>query len=287
MRSLSNAKIADWIRRRPALKSAVKFFYKFIMFPFTRNGIGVNIGGAGVYRIDCAFALSRYEYFGERHNAGFGRWIECCKDARQVFDIGAHIGLYTLPASGVIAEKGMVYAFEPSKVNGSYIRRHLKYNHITNVVVLPYLVGEEMKRERIFYENTRVDATNSLNPKKDVKRYKKVCREQITLDNFIRERNIKPEVIKIDVEGAEYNVLKGAAEVVRACSPIIFLSVHPRQLLLFRSSVDALEKIISDLGYRMQDCGGNKVNEIEFGEYVLLPARVSNIKEWRRCHLKR
>jgi FkbM family methyltransferase len=270
--SLRKTKIAGLIRRNLLMKSAVKAVYKFIMFPFTRRGVDVDIGGAGPCKLDYNFALRGYEDFGDRHNIGFRKWVEYCKDKTVIFDIGAHIGLYTIPASKVIAPDGIVYAFEPSEANGRYLRRHLEYNNIHNVMLLPYIIGEETKERQIFYENKYTDPMNSIFPKKNINRYSKIYREQMSLNDFVSKYDVKPRVIKIDVEGAEYNVLKGACEIIRKYKPIIFLSTHPKQLGLFGTSVDELKDIINNLSYAIQDLNGKKAEAFEHKEYILTPA---------------
>jgi FkbM family methyltransferase len=62
------------------------------------------------------------------------------------------------------------------------------------------------------------------------KGYMQTTANQITLDEFCDSRELKPELIKIDTEGAELNILKGAIEVLRRHKPTIILSVHPRTL---------------------------------------------------------
>ena len=73
---LKNTRIAYVIKRNSLVKATIKSIYKIVMFPFTRRGIDVNIGGLGVYKLDYNFAFHVYENFGNRHNAGFRKWIE-------------------------------------------------------------------------------------------------------------------------------------------------------------------------------------------------------------------
>lgn len=269
LNSLENTKIGAIIATSRLLKPAVKAVYKIVMFPFTRRGIEINIGGSGKYRLDYMFALRRYDSFGDKHNAGFKKWIDCCRDKKVVFDIGAHIGLYAIPASKAIRPGGKVYAFEPSDANRKYLLRHFKYNSINNAVIVPYLIGEESRKEQLFYENKKTDPMNSLHPKKNAWSYKKVLREQMALDDFTIRNDVKPQVIKIDVEGAEYGVLKGAQETIRKYSPVIFLSAHPKQLALFGSSIDEVLNLINSLQYSAYNCDGERVSELGFGEYIL------------------
>lgn len=267
--SLKKTRMGAVINKNRAFKSAAKLFYKITMFPFTRNGVNINMGGIGTYKLDYNFALRDYESFGGKHNAGFAEWAACCGNKHTVFDIGAHIGLYTIPASKVMALGGRVYAFEPGAANRIYLMRHLKYNSINNVVIVPYLVGGESKKEQVFYENRETDPMNSLYPKKNFSLYEKVFREQISLDDFVDRNGIEPQIIKIDVEGAEYGVLKGASKTIKKYSPIIFVSVHPNQLTLFGSSSGEVLDLIKSLQYNANDFDGKRALELGFGEYIL------------------
>lgn len=262
-------RLSGAVRNNRLLKSLSKSVYKALTFPFTRNGVKVSIGGAGIYRLDHNFTFSRYDEFGDKHNSGFKNWIDCCKGKAAVFDIGAHIGLYALPASSVVAPGGTVYAFEPAEANRMYLGRHLRYNNIRNVEILPYLAGETSKDGQIFFESRRSDPMNSVNPKKKRNVYRQVLRRQISLDDFSAQYGIGPEVIKIDVEGAEYGVLAGAAGIIDKYKPVIFLSVHPDQLMLFESSAERLMDMVKGLNYTARDYSGKTVSRFEFGEYVL------------------
>src|SRR5436305_407734 len=82
---------------------------------------------------------------------------------------------------------------------------------------------------------------------------------QISLDNFCLSRQLSPQVIKIDVEGAEHQVLQGAVEIMRQCRPHIFLSIHPAHLKLLGSSTDALIDFIEANGYACREMDGSPV----------------------------
>ncbi len=266
-----NKSLSGVVKKSLVLKTAAKYVYKIVSFPFTRRGVEVNIGGAGNYRLDHNFTFSRYEEFGDRHNSGFREWVNCCRGKNAVFDIGAHIGLYALPASRAVAPSGRVYAFEPSEANRMYLNKHLSCNGINNVDVFSCLIGDVSKKEQEFYENRKTDPMNSLRPKKKISAYRKVLREQISLDDFVFTRSVKPEVIKIDVEGAECGVLKGAGVVMRQHRPVIFLSVHAGQLSLFGDSAGELMELITRGNYIIRDHNQNMVSDFKSGEYILTP----------------
>ena len=90
------------------------------------------------------------------------------------------------------------------------------------------------------------------------KNYKKEKLKKITLDSFCIKSGLIPEVIKIDVEGAEINVLKGAQNTLKKHKPIIYLSIHPRHIKELGSDVNELIILIDEIGYKIEDFEGNK-----------------------------
>ena len=232
-----------------SFKSLLKNIYLIFMFPFTRRGI--LIGGT---RLNYYFVFRHYE------RADRTDWINYCKD-KIVFDIGAHIGLYAIPASKVCKK---VCAFEPAAANLNYLREHLKFNKVKNVEIYPFLIGEK-NSERMFWESKNTNVCNSIHIRKG-KDYSGIMRKQFSLDYFVERKQIIPDILKIDTEGAELNVLKGAENTIKKYSPIMFLSIHPRDV-----SISEIDNFISYLGYVY-------TKELKNREYIV---------EKRRCNMKK
>ena len=191
--------------------------------------------------------FSNYEMWGRNHNDGFGRLLEICREKQTVLDIGAHIGLCALPVSKIIHGSGTVIAFEPGDANFRYLQRHIQFNQAQNIEAFPFLVGEESRDEVPFYESPAPTGMNSIVRYKELASADWVTRKQVCLDDFCREHQIAPEVIKIDVEGAEIGVLRGMRETLKTCRPSIILSVHPRHLELLGESEDILLDTLKEL----------------------------------------
>ncbi|MBS4048021.1 MAG: FkbM family methyltransferase [Alphaproteobacteria bacterium] len=242
---------------------------------FCRLGLGKavrqKIGPYGPFLLQPEFAFSNFENWGGAHNGGFNHCIETCRNRTCVLDIGAHIGLVTLPASKVIGAGGRIYAFEPSTANLRYLRRHIENNDIRNAEVIACLVGAEDKESVSFFEQRWVSGMNGLAVKREHDKFIETSRPQISIDRFCIERGLSPDLVKIDVEGAEYGVLQGAAATLRRCQPPIFLSVHPTQLRMLGSDVEALQQLIHDLGYRCHEIDGSVARQLRMNEYLLLP----------------
>jgi FkbM family methyltransferase len=266
----------SWLKRlkqHPAI-GFLKNTYIFIIYrlfkkPYGQSRITLQIDGTPSFDIDYSFGPCKYEDFGRKHNIGFQHWLKACEGKSVVFDVGAHIGLYSLPASRVVAPRGRIYAFEPSQSNREFFNKHIAYNKCQNIVVEPYLVGESDAKEVEFYENEETDPMNALMAFKNSENYRKVLREQVSLDSFCQKNNLIPEVMKIDVEGAEVLVLKGAQEILRKYQPLIFLSVHPSRIEKLGNSLTKLKELIWTNHYLIQDFDNNIAKDLVFGEYIL------------------
>lgn len=222
----------------------------------------------GPFKLDAQFTFSNFEQWGHGHNEGFVSCIEDCRGKDCVFDIGAHIGLVSLPLSQVVS--GTVYAFEPATANRRHLENHIKYNKVDNIKVQSVLVGAENKNDVEFFEQQQATGMNSRVVKKDHHLYHKTTREQITLDTFCEQQQVIPEVIKIDVEGAEFDVLQGSKNLLSQHAPIIYLSIHPKELSLMGRSVDDVIRLLSDFNYHAYDSADIKINDFGFSEYKFI-----------------
>ena len=226
-----------------------------------------KIGSYGPFKFDSAFAFSDFENWGGAHNSGFENCIEACRGKKCVLDIGAHIGLVTMPMSQIT--DGKIYSFEPAAANNAHLKSHIALNNIENVEVFNYLIGDEDKAEACFYEQKQATGMNSIIPDSDKGEFIKTSRKQVCLDSFCKKHDLTPEIIKIDIEGAEIYALRGAKKLLKRCSPVIYLSVHPYHLKQLGSSVEELDSLIDELGYRVKDANGKEVTEYKLDEYIL------------------
>lgn len=230
-----------------------------------------KIGKYGPFRLNGMFSFSDFEHWGDGHNNGFEACVEACRGKTCVLDIGGHIGLISLPVSRVLNGKGRVFAFEPSNANRAMLLEHVALNEANNIEVVADLVGAE-ERDRVeFFENPEPSGMNSVVITKHHDAYVRVEKRQITVDGFCQERNLSPDVIKIDVEGAELDVLRGARNTIREFSPTVFLSVHPREIEQLGETLEGLGALIDELGYECRNVDGSPVSGFALREYILTP----------------
>lgn len=163
---------------------------------------------AGTYEVE------RLRTFGEAISPG-----------ATVFDVGANVGIYSLLASLRAGPSGHIYAFEPNPRNLRHLRRHAALNAAQNCTVVDAAVSATVG-SRHFSAAAWDSAMGHLSPDGDA------TVRSVTLDACVYGPSAfhAPDVVKIDVEGAEWEVLQGANRVIAASHPAIFLEVHGTEL---------------------------------------------------------
>ena len=250
----------------------LRFVYRMVLMLTPSWSVPKMIGPYGPFKLDKRFAFSNFSKWGAGHNRGFITCIDQAQGTHTVFDIGAHIGLVTLPLATAVSSSGQVYAFEPGNSNRKFLKQHLHINQIKNVTVVADLIGEKLDDSVNFYQSSTDSGMNTITDTGRRKGYKRTVVKQITLDKFCNLHELQPQLIKIDVEGAELRVLKGGVKVLRQFMPTIFLSVHPRHIAEAGGSTEELERFIAKIGYLVSDLDGNTVRPTELTEYIVSPA---------------
>lgn len=188
-----------------------------------------------------------------------GEMRSCIDAGSVVYDIGAQAGYHTLLASRLTGRNGMVYSFEPLPRNHDMLIRHLSLNEVFNVHPVRAAVSDQ-NGELCFdpgpgFMAGHLSAEGGLRVK---------C---FSLDSFVgsEDRVRPPDVIKIDVEGAELKVLEGARETLARHRPTIMIDTHD---FLGGDHVglhDACASFLSGLGYELHcevSTASNKASSI-------------------------
>src|SRR5215218_11197602 len=154
------------------------------------------------------------------------------KEGDIVIDIGAHIGLYTIISSKRVGANGKVVAIEADPSNFEMLNSNIKLNQLTNVIPLNYAVHSKETKVKLYLPSGESGFTkyNTIMPNWINAQEKFVEVNANTLDYLLQLNEIRQEEvnwIKIDVEGAEFEVLKGATNVLSKSKDIaILIEVH-------------------------------------------------------------
>jgi FkbM family methyltransferase len=148
------------------------------------------------------------------------------KEGDTVIDIGAHIGRYTITSSKHVGNTGKVVAIEADPENFEVLKKNIALNNLTNVLALNYAVFSTRTRMKL-YEQSASAKYNSIMLARAAKTNNYVEVNADTLDNILEINEVnRVNWIKIDVEGAEFEVLKGATKTLSNENASLFIEIH-------------------------------------------------------------
>ena len=213
-----------------------------------RNGIN--------YKLDISDIIDWYIYYGFRELSK-ELLLANIKENDTVIDVGANVGEISLRAANIVGnKKGIVYSFEPDHINFNRFLNNIKINAVKNITPINKGLGnvDGVFSLSVVDENNRgmnriVESNESLNTSKI---------EVITLDNYIKLKNItRVDLIKIDTEGFEMNVIKGAKDLLKRFRPILFIELDEKNLIAQNSSPKELIKHFINLNYKIINANNN------------------------------
>lgn len=164
-----------------------------------------------------------------------------------IFDIGTNIGETLLNFAMRTGSDGFVYGFEPVRKNYEKSLFNIDLNEFRNVNVLSFALSD--KEETLYFRPaSNFNSGGIFMNKINIPDGEKV--EAITLDRFTLERGLTSlDFIKLDVEGFEYNILKGGVETIRRFHPVLFIEVDQENLNRQNASVKELYDFLYSLDY--------------------------------------
>ena len=174
------------------------------------------------------------------------------KEGDTVVDVGANVGYFTCMMAALVGPTGKVYSFEPASENLDRLYRNLGVNEFGQVKVVPCAVDAAPRRVELYlsaddsggnalwdpgmwWENTKSKLVASH-----------VTVEAVTLGMQVEER---VSLIKIDTEGAEERVLKGAWAILRGEKPTVIAELSHFALAQLGSSEQSLRALMAAHGY--------------------------------------
>ncbi len=162
-----------------------------------------------------------------------------------VYDIGAQAGFYTLFFSRLVGGNGRVYAFEPCPYEVHFLVDHVRMNRLTNVCVIQGAVAE--KTGFVGMSTDRGRCQNRICDNGDTSLI-------VPCVSLTGSGLPLPDLIKIDVEGAESAVLRGAQKILREARPVVFVALHsPEQR-------ENCAMLLREAGYAIYDLSGVTLN---------------------------
>lgn len=175
--------------------------------------------------------------------------LEKILSAGSIFvDAGANIGIYTVVASRIVGDKGRVIAFEPSAQSFPILQRNITLNGLKNVLAFPFALGQTTGQCRLYRGPN--PGLNSLGKDPSWKEEAEEI-EMEQLDRVLdRTSTNRVDVIKMDVQGAEELVLRGARRIVTSMHPLIIFEIFPEGTAPIGLSSFGAWDFLRSLGYK-------------------------------------
>jgi FkbM family methyltransferase len=247
-------------KMRPAYDSLLNFCYG-------RRGLVRVINGKESIRIRPA-----HRYSAEHYEPAVFDYLKAQIQPRAVvLDVGAHVGLFTVLLARWAGPNGQVFAFEPTPVTRAALRDHLTLNQVADrVTVCPWAVSDNEGRSLVYTVSNSPE--NTLAPIHGrLANASAIAIEMTTIDAFCAVREIRPTLIKIDIEGYELHALRGAKRTLLRHHPLVVVELHPMNWPEIGVTGEQVIEFLRDVNYRLLPLEGQADAFSEYGHVVLEP----------------
>ncbi len=228
--------------------------------PFLNGGVDEVVHETGFWEPELSVLLKKYLPAG-------GTFI----------DVGANIGYHSLFAVTVVGKEGMIMAFEPLPRLQDQFHRSIEANSFRNILIEPVALSDTFGNATLSLVEENVGASSIKDVAEERAVGGSVVVQVATLDSYL-DKFDRIDVIKIDIEGAEYEALLGAKAVLRKFKPVVILEFSPQ--IYEKDQVGKTLDFyvyIKNMGYSLQIIGApdiNLENRIQSRQFTELHANI-------------
>ncbi|HEY2407147.1 MAG TPA: FkbM family methyltransferase [Polyangiaceae bacterium] len=190
-----------------------------------------------------------------------------------VYDIGANVGFFSILAARLVGHSGKILAFDPLPTNTQMVEYNAKLNGFEQVEVHRAALGnEDGEAAFVISSDPNWGKLKGIGVPASVSGEERVVIHRI--DSLVAGGLPAPELIKIDVEGAEVAVLEGGSSTLRTARPILFIDLH--------GTNQGISRILRESGYDARIIGQGS-RRIEDGNWdvqvVAIPEEAAALRE--------
>ena len=188
------------------------------------------------------------------------------------YDIGANTGFFTMIGARQVGSGGQVYAFEPVPENVAVVRHNIEINGFNHVQVVQKAVSFSSEQGQLVLTRHSGGATLITdNPPPDA--IGTVTVEMVALDDLVfNQKFAPPNFVKIDVEGAELDVLQGMERVMRTYHPSLLYEIDDEYEDGFTRKANECQRHLEQRGYEITRLKDSYVNmNWHVGHFLAIP----------------
>jgi len=225
-------------------------------------------------------------------SASFERWLYLClhrlgrmgrdeasalrrivRPGMTVLDVGGNLGLYTVLLARLVGPAGNVVTFEPDPDLFALLRQNIALNDCANIEAHNLALGSTHSRLRL-RRLILNSGDNTLGADGSTLFRREVEVEVVALDEFLP--NLRPDLVKVDVQGWELEVLRGLSRLLTAAHPALYLEYWPEGFRRAGYAAGDLVAFVRQHGYRLQlaDTG----TELDAAGFAALDRRLTGLK---------
>lgn len=248
------AEIFRFLLKIPLFKNKYFSFHKYLFHPYHlfsgvkkqiiyRNTIKINV------RLDDWIQQQIY-FLGEYEKPEIDYLYETLKPGSVFVDVGANIGLFSLNASNIVGLDGKVIAFEAFKPNYIKFNDNIKINNFTNIIAENKAISNQNSTIEILYNESEKNVGMASTYLKNFTSKELV--ECFSLDHYLKEKMInKVDLIKIDIEGGEFNALLGMNRILSELKPKVLIEINQVALENSGHSENEIIELFKKYNYKM------------------------------------
>ena len=189
-----------------------------------------------------------------------------------LLDVGAHIGYFSLKGAAKVGPKGRVVSFEPNPETLVQLRSNVAASQVESTVTVEPIAASDRDQQLTLYATRGVNTGASSLSKENAGAFDEAPKgypvRARPIDDVVAELGLtRVDAIKIDVEGAEVSVLRGAMKTLTRFHPKVAIEIDERQLAGFGTKPADVEALLKQAGYNHS----RKVDDADWEWYCLCP----------------
>ena len=197
-----------------------------------------------------------------------------------LLDVGAHIGYFSLKGAAKVGPTGRIVSIEPNPETVVQLRSNVAASHVESIVTVEPIAASDKDQQLTLYAARGINTGASSLSKENAGAFDEAPEGYPVrgrpIDDVVAELGLtRVDAVKIDVEGAEVSVLRGAMKTLAKYHPKVVIEIDERQLASFGTKPADVEALLKQAGYdrsrRVDDsdwewyclCPGNTLSEIK------------------------
>jgi FkbM family methyltransferase len=205
------------------------------------RGVPRRIGGETI-----RFPPRLCRYYEAEYEPGTFRFLrQVLRPGDAALDVGAHIGLFTVVMARLVGPAGRVFSFEPTPTTRRVLERTVRLNRCSDRVEVRAEAVTRVSGRADFFDTGDV-ASNSNSLVASGRHRRQFSVDAVAVDEFLSARKLSVGFLKIDVEGAELDALRGAEQTLRRDRPAVALALHPDGVRRSGGSLHEIWRLLVD-----------------------------------------